>query len=521
MQHPQSGTISDSTDPSPLGLSPKVAGVVLALLLVSAFAIRLPYLSRSPYEFHTGRQFHAALLARNYELGGGVSSADADQRMAALDRAPLVEPPLVELAVAGVWRITGSEPLWVGGLVSVLAWMLGGWWMYALGRRLVSRLAGLVAAALFVWTPVGIAASRAFMPDPLMVAAIVGATLRLVIDDEQLDRRSFALAAGSGAFALFVKSVAGFFVVPVLVGLTVSREGWRGLVSRRAIGLAALIVAPALAWQVYGTWIQHFLAVQSDGRILPDLLIGSTFWSNWWSLATEVTGYAPLLVAAVGLVLARGRVRWVIGALFAGYVVFGLLFDYHYSTHIYYHLPLLVPVGLGVGAAVDAGVRRAQATRSARDLTVVALTAMLLLLSIVHWQVSLVDYGPGADVIAQQEQIAVAVGDATGHSDRVIMLAGADGDLLRFYGRVAGPVWPEEFDLAAEHLQGHQPQTVEDRFDQTSEMLGGARFFAVTAKDQLAAQPDLQPFLDGRYRRIADCGGTCVVWDLTSAKTGG
>ncbi len=257
------------------GRSPIVAGWVLALILAGGLAVRLPSISTGAFEFTSSRQFNSDLLARDYELGGGPSSTDVDQRAASAGRGPLAEPPLLAIAVAGIWRLVGLEPLGVGGVLTSLVWVLGGWWIYALGRRLTSRLAGLVAAAVFMWAPLGIITSRSFLPDPIMVAAIVGATQRLVIDDENQDRRSFWLAALAGGFAVFTKSVAIFFVLPVLAGLAVHRDGWRGLVRRRTIGMAVVTVIPAVAWQLYSESLLHFHSDQAAGRILPDLLATS------------------------------------------------------------------------------------------------------------------------------------------------------------------------------------------------------------------------------------------------------
>jgi hypothetical protein len=494
---------------------------VLALILVSGLAVRLPSISTGAFVFHSGRQFNSALLARNYELGGGPSSADVDQRVASAGRGPLAEPPLLAIGVAAIWRLVGAEPLGVGGVLASLCWTLGGWWIYALGRRLSGRIGGLVAAGVFMWAPLGILSSRSFLPDPVMVAAIVGATLLLVIDDAKQDRRSFWLAALAGGFALFLKSVAIFFVVPVLAALAVQRDGWRGLVRRRTIGMVAVTLIPAVLWQFYSASLLHFPSDQTAGRILPELLVTSHFWSAWWNLATLTAGLMTLLIAVVGLVVAAPRTRWVIGSLFAGYIVFGLLFDYHYSTHIYYHLPLLVPVSLGAGVAIEQATGFARSKRTAVSIAVVVSFGAVLVMNVFQGPVPLIDPGRPAAVVNGFRDTSVAVGQATNHSTRVIMLAPADGDLLRFYGHLAGATWPRAFDLAYARVQGRPDVPIETRFDDTQQSPGGFDYFAATSLDELALQPELEQLLDARYRRVTDCGGTCVVWDLTSAKTSG
>jgi hypothetical protein len=99
---------------SPLGLSSRAAGWVLALILVSGLAVRLPSISTGAFVFHSGRQFNSALLARNYELGGGPSSADVDQRVASAGRGPLAEPPLLAIGVAAPLGRGGAGPACAG-----------------------------------------------------------------------------------------------------------------------------------------------------------------------------------------------------------------------------------------------------------------------------------------------------------------------------------------------------------------------------------------------------------------------
>jgi MFS family permease len=510
-------------DQRPGDLSAVVAGALLALLLVAGLGVRLSHISQATFDVHPGRQYHAALVARNYELGGDSSSANIDQRIASAGRAPLIEPPIVETLVAGVWKLTGSEQLWVGGTISSLCWLVGGFWIYALGRRLLSRIAGLVAAVVFVLLPVGVVISRTFMPDPLMVVAIIGACLALVIDDTEQSTRSLVVAAVAGAFALFVKSVAAFYVLPVLFALVVARDGWRGLFRRRSIALAGMVLLPALLWQVYGTFVQHFLIDQAGARLLPDLLTHASFWAGWWLRATVMASVVLIMLAVAGLVVARGRARWVIGAIALGYVAFGFVFTYHYSSHLYYHLPLLVPIGLGIGALVDRLVRLARATRSPLAVGAAAMIVPLLALAVFSWPSPLVGSASSDQLArwADDQAVAVMVGEVTGHSTRVIMLASEDGDLLRYYGWIAGTEWPAAADLKQIRLADASSPPAEQRFRQLSDEPGGADYFVVTALDELSNQPDLQELLDRGYRRVADCDGKCVVWDLSSAKTPG
>ena len=60
--------------------------------------------------------------------------------------------------------------------LSALLWVLGGVFLYLIGRRVTSREGALlVALALYLFWPYGVVMSRVYMPDPMTVALISAA----------------------------------------------------------------------------------------------------------------------------------------------------------------------------------------------------------------------------------------------------------------------------------------------------------------------------------------------------------
>ena len=141
-----------------------------------------------PSTFQPARQYHSALIARNYDLGNGGVPPDAmQQRVAAAG-----PRPAHRTARSSSWSPPGSG---TSPATRTCGWppshhrRWSGWSAGPCSTRRPRRLAGRRGRTgrgrpSSCSTPVAIIASRVFQPDPLMVTAIVGAVLALVVDDD-------------------------------------------------------------------------------------------------------------------------------------------------------------------------------------------------------------------------------------------------------------------------------------------------------------------------------------------------
>jgi 4-amino-4-deoxy-L-arabinose transferase-like glycosyltransferase len=139
----------------------------------------------------------------------------------------IVEPPLLENIVAQTYRLTG-EHIWIGRIYSSFFWVIAGLALFLLIREFASTSAAMVGTLFYLFVPFGVIASRAFMPDPLMVCLIIF-TLWALFRWQNTSSWKWAILFGifAGA-ALFVKNLSSF----VIVG------GFAGLDNGRADGLA-------------------------------------------------------------------------------------------------------------------------------------------------------------------------------------------------------------------------------------------------------------------------------------------
>jgi len=240
-------------------------------VLVTALLVRLPGLDDPSVE---QRESQSSLIARGYFLSGRDDLPAYQQRV--LDQVGTVlkpyEPPLLEVASASFDRATGAERIWFPRLLSTLAWLAGAVCLAFLAVRLTNSAGMLTAVGLYVAWPYAFWQSRKFMPDSLLAACILAATLTIVRYWERPSRGRFAAAGAAAAIATVIKPGVGlFFVVAVFVALALTYGRLRAeLVSGRLIAFVAVAASLAVAYFLIGKATGFTQPGAGEGRVMPD-----------------------------------------------------------------------------------------------------------------------------------------------------------------------------------------------------------------------------------------------------------
>lgn len=488
----------------------------MLLLLVIGGGLRLVRLSDPPLNFYPGRQYNTELVARWYYIATGGEVVGVSAEVAEKASPGLIEPPILQIASAGIYHVIGGENLLVPLVISVSAWLLGAGLLFLLARRLASETAGLISAAVYLFVPIAVFGSRVIQPDPMFVAAIVGALLAIVRHDDNPSMRRLVVAALASGAAVLIKLPALFFLFPVFGVVLIRREGWRPKRWTPAVIFAAIASLPAALYLIAGYALWGFLKGQETGRFLPQLWTRGEFWSAWYSSLTTL--FAPVLYLAIfGVVLAKGRVRAVLLTLTAGYLGYGLFFPYHITSHTYYQLPL-VPI---VALATAALVQRCRDWLMAHGRLEVRRLASTVLTLAVGVAVLMGDgpllAPPPLEGTLEWIDISAQAGEAVDHSTRVLMVAPANGDIFRFYGGVAGTVWPTSADLAFERQGNLAPVPVPVRFESLRTRTS-ADYVVVTWLAEWERQPELRALVEQRYPLEAQ-GEGFLVYDLRGSRS--
>jgi hypothetical protein len=493
------------------------SAAVLFLVFAAAIGVRLYHITDPLLEFHVSRQYRSAVIARTLYLPYDTSMPGWAREIAVLnaDQGAL-EPPIIEHLAAFGYRVAGGEHLWIGRLISIIGWLIGGVAIWLIGRRMMSAAGSLWAVIVYLLAPYGVLASRSFQPDGLMTGITAVAILQIVrFGSGGAARELFAAIAAAGIAAL-IKPMSLFFTIGCFVAVGRPRlfawQGWTFLL---------LSIAPTAAYYAYGLFITGEMQAETGGRFLPHLLASGFFWSGWWTIAQRIADPWIWLLAVVGTLTTKpGLPRRLFAGLWAAYLLFGVVFTYHFATHDYYHLPVFIIVALASGAAVTR-IEEAAARAPYRRIVAAGVALLMLLTTAVWLQRSV----KTIRTLDRSSDLAIyqRIGNLLQHSEHTIMLTHDYGMPIRYHGQIAGQSWPSAGDLSAARLGAgagaaadsawsSDIPSAEQRYNEFYKPRA-PEYFLITDFESFRKQPDLKPFLDATFARLAE-GDGFLIYDL-------
>ncbi len=480
----------------------------LLVLLILGFAIRLYDLSDLPLDFHPTRQLLSALKARGMYYST-LTDVPAEQKTFAVQQWKVraaIEPEIIENLVAFTYRFTG-EQLWIARIYSSIFWLIGAVFLFLLARDLTSTDGALTATAVYLFLPYAVTASRSFQPDPLMVMLIIIFLWAVYQWAKDPSSYRFAIIAGLfGGLAILVKFVAAFFVIAGGLGALLGRMSLRDALKQPQVYVMSVLgVLPGAAYVIYGVFIAGYLGQQFGGRFIPSLFLSPAYYLGWLGMLNHVIGSVTLMLALLGLLFFTDEKQRFMIALWAGYLLFGLYFNYHISSHDYYSLPLIPIVALSIaplGELCFAQLGRLASTRLSY-IAVISILSLGLFSSFWNLRAEMksVDYRP--EVQMWQE---------IGQTTQEYNLAGLTqdyGSRLAYWGWLPITSWPTFGDLNYhQDLRGAQ-----DDFEKQFEHLALKKdLFIVTDFEELDRQPLLKEKL-AQFPVFAQ-GDGYIIYDL-------
>jgi 4-amino-4-deoxy-L-arabinose transferase-like glycosyltransferase len=488
--------------------------LVLALLLGFGLAVRLFDLTDLPLDFHPTRQLFAALKARAmyYQTAPDIPDWKRDITIRQYETEATIEPPILESLVAATYRLTG-EHLWIARIYSSLFWLLGGVFLFLLARNLLSLDGALVALAIYLFLPYAVIASRSFQPDPLMVMLVL-LCLWSAVGWNRDGGWGWAVLAGlSGGAAVFVKFTAVFFVAAALLWAVLDRYSLKQALTKVQVwGMALLSILPAVGYLLYGLYFADTLGSQFSGRFFPGMWIDPFFYFRWEGKIALLLGHVGLVLALLGLMFLRSRrLQNLLLALWVAYFFFGMVFDFHISSHDYYSLPLIPIAALslaGMGQEMLQGLAEAVSGSGWRQAAARLLLLFVVVMTVwdVRVQMKSVDYRP-------QEAYWASIGQALNHSASVIALTQDYGYPLVYWGFQKATIWPDYGDLQYRDRAGKS-----DFASRFQNLTRKKAYFLVTDFNEFQYQPELKDYLYGQYPIYLQ-GDGFVVFDLTHPLT--
>lgn len=382
-------------------------------------------------------------------------------------------------------------------------WLAGGLVLFLLLRRFTNAFGALAGLAVHVTVPLGVVAGRSLQPDPLMVTGILATALLVVRHDERPSRGRLLAAGAVAGLTVAVKVTAAPVVALLWVAFALARKEPWARRWRDGLAFGACAVAPAVLSILVG--FAPSARNRSEDYFVASLLTRRSFYDGWFGIVANNIGRGVLLVAASGLVVARGPARRLLATLFASYLVLVVLFDYRMLTHSYYHLVLVPIVGLGCGLA--AGTVPGLVDRGPRVLARL-FVPLVLLASVAAGYLVWLD----VPAYTSDRRRLAAIHDVvaiTGPGAPVATMSVDYGRALGYYGGlVVTTELPSPEDRSLLRLQHRRVPSLAELLSTS-----GADWVVVTYTQRLAGDPEAQRELTDHYR-LAGEGDGWAVYDV-------
>jgi len=258
-----------------------------------------------------------------------------------------IRPVLWPLLIGVAWWLK-LNMVWFARVFELVISMISIALVYALGRKLFSQRAAVIASILWAFSAIGFYLSFHEYTELPAVTLVLAALLAFT--DER-----WAWAGVFASLAFLMKFPAGIFV-PVLVIALLAQKRWRALLPFGigfAVPTAAFLVFNQL---MYGTAFGPL--IDAHASILSVLGCNVLRYQPWWQYVVWIFTDNLLNVAAIGgiaLVVARGKKQQVLPVLA---LVIPAVYFMQMHCREYRYLVLFLPMvslfaGAGIAAAGD------------------------------------------------------------------------------------------------------------------------------------------------------------------------
>ncbi len=479
-------------------------------------------ISDLPLDFHPTRQLFSALKARGIYYQNAPNIPDWQREMAIHQwkLQATIEPEFVERLAVFAYDKTGEANLALPRIFSAIFWVIGGIFLFFTTKRLVSPDGALLTASVYLYLPYGVFASRSFQPDPLMMMLIAAFIWALVGWEECAEKEprskgfqplwAWAILAGLfGGFAILVKMTAVFFIAGTAIVTVLKTKSLKdALKDAQVWTIAILALLPTALYFFYGIVLDGFLAQQFGGRFFPAMLIQPSFYLRWGLKLDAVVGSLLIALSIVGTLLFPKKKNGVLHGLWLGYILYGLYFNYHFSTHDYYQIPFIIIAALSIaplGEIISATLRSRVSNNFLPRLILLAAWTLALLGAAwtVRSQMRAVDYRPLAESYRE-------IGDMLRDEGSVVALSKDYGYRLNYWGWLNTAHFPSAGDLWYQEKRG-DPQVLAEVFDKHTK---NRRFFLITDFEEWEKQIELREYLFANYPLYAE-GENYLIFSLS------
>ncbi|HUW24323.1 MAG TPA: glycosyltransferase family 39 protein [Patescibacteria group bacterium] len=328
----------------------KIKKFFLFLILILACGLRLYKIDIPLADHHSWRQADTAAVARNFIKEGWDFFRPKIDNMTSLhsgkpndQRLFLVEPPVYNSLVAGIYRIFGIH-IKYARLVSVIFSLGAIAFLYLITANYLGDAVGLLAAFFLAVLPYSIFYSRVVLPEPMIVFFTLGMFYFCIKWLETNSILHFSSFIFLSTLSFSQKTFPLFFLLPLFF-LIFNKFGLRFLKQPRLYIWLAISFLPLVFWR---WWINHFPeGVPASFWLFNQGNIRFTGAFFYWIFAKRIgeliSGYWGLPFLVLGIIQKPKKEGWFFHFWLLSIFIYIAVFAAGNVTHDYYQIPL-VPI---------------------------------------------------------------------------------------------------------------------------------------------------------------------------------
>jgi hypothetical protein len=484
-------------------------GLFILTIFLLGIGLRFLDLTDQPLDYNPSRQLRSASIARAlyYRM-----LPDATPQMLAfaqntLTNSETLEPLFFESIVALTYRLIGEEILWLARIYAILFWALGGIPLYLLANRITSRAGGIISLLFYFFIPYTVLASRAFMPEPLLIMVWL-LSLYFMFQWKATGKLSWAIVAGIiGGLTILVKSSIIFLVAIPFAFIALSSQKLLAALKNKQVWLIAAItiIIPAI---YYGIMIGSRTGDLISHRTLPywHLWFETDFYFLWLAILLEIVQRFLLWISLAGVAF-PSRGRMILGSLWISYLVYGFFFAYYIHTHNYYSVPAIPIISLSMAPIASTVAEKMKHERWIWKAFIVLVfgSAFLFEAWLGRNQLFVSDY-------RSEPVIWKGIVAALPEDGAVLALTQEHGARMWYYGQISVRLWPNTGTQYFRTTGGGGPFDFEQYYhDQT----GGISYFLITDFADFNKQTLLKNRLEENYP-VYSQGDGFLIFDMRS-----
>lgn len=367
----------------------------LAILVVLLFALlHLPGIKTPPIDEHNWRQTDTAAVARNFQFESPNIFLPRIDIRGQFSGITGMEFPAYNYILYITNEVFGYQH-WHGRIITLFFGCVGLAFFYGFIKRRYSRSLANFSVSVLALLPVYFIFSKNIQPDIMMVSFLLASLYYAQVFTQKHKDKYFYLMLATLALAVLIKIPSIFIVIPIC--LILGKKVIIKLVDKKKLIIFVLIfVVPVLGWYLWSDYLSksYGLGNYFYGNIaIADSLTLAAKKGFWrviadYSLPLRFPFGALYLLGLIGVVYSLAKKNLLPLIWLLSFIFFIGIFAIKSFYHNYYILPLLPPLALTIGIALDfiyKGIKKENKMLSVVFVSILAIVMMRATISMTDY----------------------------------------------------------------------------------------------------------------------------------------